>query len=68
MELVVLSHHAVDIDNASLKPRTIKNRFSVDYYILVVPDNFVGDILALSKLLFCQLMDQAMFFKLSCLL
>ena len=47
--MVVLSHHAVDIDNAFLKPRTIKNRFFVDYYMLVVPDNFIWYIIYISR-------------------
>jgi len=29
-EFFVLGHHVADIDNAFLKPRTIKNRFFVD--------------------------------------
>ena len=38
--MVVLRHQAADTDDVFVKPGTIKNRFSVDYYILVVPDNF----------------------------
>jgi hypothetical protein len=38
---VVLCHHVADIDDAFVKPRTIKNSFSVEYYILVVPDNVI---------------------------
>ena len=38
--MIVLRHQAADTNDVFVKPGTIKNRFSVDYYILVVPDNF----------------------------